>query len=71
MNTPNNQSAIQAITISIESINQSINYLNTQSINQSSSQAELEAIDKSIDQLNKSANSILQILESRVQTSPQ
>ena len=55
MNTPNNKSAIQSITISIESTNQSIKYLNTQAINQSSSQAELEAIDKSIDQLNKSA----------------
>ena len=55
MNTPNNKSAIQSITISIESTNQSIKYLNTQAINQSSSQAELEAIHKLIDQLNKSA----------------
>ena len=55
MNTPNNKSATQAITISIESTNQSIKYLNTQAINQSSSQAELEAIHKLIDQLNKSA----------------
>ena len=55
MNTPNNKSATQAITISTESINQSIKYLNTQAINQSSSQAELEAIHKLIDQLNQSA----------------
>ena len=55
MNTPNNQSATQAITISIESIHQSIKHLNTQAINQSSSQAELEAIDKSIDHLNQLA----------------
>jgi hypothetical protein len=54
MNTPNNKSAIQSITISIESTNQSIKYLNTQAINQSSSQAELEAIHKLIDQLNES-----------------
>ena len=54
MNTSNNKSAIQSITISIESTNQSIKYLNTQAINQSSSQAELEAIHKLIDQLNQS-----------------